>query len=204
MACRRWPAARMRENHMNANNQPTPDLSRFDDRSFNRGVGRFREALWLLVRQALFPNGFLRCYRLKSAVLRAFGASVGRGVVIKPGVRVSFPWRLKIGNHVWIGEEANILSLADVTIGNDVVISQRAFLCTGSHDWSDPAFALITRPITIEDGAWIAADVFVAPGVTVGKQAVATAGSVVTHDLPPEMICSGNPCVPVKERRFRD
>jgi putative colanic acid biosynthesis acetyltransferase WcaF len=99
-------------------------------------------------------------------------------------------------------EEAYLLNLAPIVIGRNACISQRAFLCTGSHDWSDIHFRLITAPITVKNGAWICANVFVGPGVTIGTNAVATAGSVVTQSLPPGMICSGNPCVPVKERRL--
>lgn len=176
------------------------DLSRFDNSDFDRGAGRCREAAWIALRSILFLHCPLPCYRLRSRALTAFGARVGRGVAIKPGVNITFPWRLTIGNHCWLGEETWVLDLAPVTIGSNVCVSQRAFLCTGSHDWSDPLFRLTTAPIVIGDGAWICANVFVGPGVTVGKGAVATAGSVVTGDLPAGMICSGNPCVPVRRR----
>jgi putative colanic acid biosynthesis acetyltransferase WcaF len=178
-----------------------PDLSRFSNRGYQRGAGRLKELLWLLSR-GLFFRG-LPLNALRRFLLRSFGAHVGKGAVIKPGVKVTFPWRLTLGDHVWLGEEVFILNLAPVTIGNHVCISQRAFLCTGSHDWSDPYFGLVTKPITIHDGVWICAGAFVGPGVTIGRNAVATAGSVVTHDLPEGMICGGNPCVPLKPRVFR-
>lgn len=170
---------------------------------FERGASSAVELAWLFARKYFFENSVLPINGVRRGILRRFGARVGAGVIIKPRVRIHFPWRLELGEHVWLGEELYILNLAPVTIGPNVCVSQRSFLCTGSHDWSDPAFPLVTRPITLEEGAWIAAGVFVGPGVTVGRNAVATAGSVVLSDLPPNMICSGNPCVPVKERKFR-
>jgi putative colanic acid biosynthesis acetyltransferase WcaF len=94
------------------------------------------------------------------------------------------------------------LNLAPIRLGSNVVISQRAFLCTGNHDWSDHRFGLIIKPIVVEDGAWIGANAFVGPGVVIGSHAVVTAGSVVTKDVEPYSICAGNPCKKVAERRI--
>ncbi len=124
--------------------------------------------------------------------------------MIAPRVNIHMPWKLTIGDHSWIGEEVFILSLEQVTIGSNVCISQRAFLCAGNHDYSSPTFDYMGAPITIGDGAWIGAQSFVGPGVTVGVDTVVTAGSVVVKSLPDGQVCSGNPCVPVRERRFRD
>ena len=109
----------------------------------------------------------------------------GRGVVVKPGARIKFPWRLSIGDHSWIGEDAWIDNLAPVAIGADCCLSQGAYLCTGSHDWSRPSFDLLTKPIVVHDGAWIAARAVVGPGVTVGEGAVLCLGSTATRDLTP-------------------
>jgi putative colanic acid biosynthesis acetyltransferase WcaF len=133
-------------------------------------------------------------------MLRWFGAKVGQGVYIKPRVNIHLPWKLAIGDHTWIGEEVFILNFEPVTIGEHCCISQRAFLCTGNHDYRDPAMSYRNAPITIGPGAWVGAQVFVAPGVTVGSEAVVTAGSVVVTDLPAAMVCSGNPCAPRKPR----
>ena len=157
----------------------------------------------MLMRCMFFLNAFPWPTCLRVLLLRLFGARIGRGAVIRSRVNIWLPWRLELGDHVWLGEEVFLLNLAPVCIGSNVCISQRAFLCTGSHDWSDPHFGLVTKPIRIEDGVWICANVFVGPGVTIGRNAVVTAGSVVTRDLPPDMISSGNPCVPVRERRIR-
>lgn len=177
-----------------------PDLSEFSNEDFDRGTGRGREFLWRLLQPVFFRRTALKWYRTRRWLLRRFGAEIADGVVVKPGARVTFPWRLVVGKNSWIGEEALLLSLEQIRIGANVCISQRAFLCTGSHDWSSPRFDLLTEPIVVEEGAWICANVFVGPGVKIGHNAVATAGSVVTQDLPPDMICSGNPCVPVRER----
>lgn len=123
--------------------------------------------------------------RQRVLALRAFGARIEEGVVIKPHVRVKFPWRLSIGAHSWIGEEVWIDNLADVSIGAHCCVSQGAYLCTGSHDWRSETFDLITEPIRISDGAWICARASVAPGVTIGAGAVVGLGSIITRDVEP-------------------
>ena len=126
-------------------------------------------------------------------MLRLFGARIGRGVVVRSGVNVTFPWRFIAGDHVWIGEDVLILSLAPVTIGSHVCISQRAFLCTGSHAWRRETFDLRTRAITIGDSVWIAAQAFVGAGVSVGSGSVVSAGTVVTESVPENSLAKGNP-----------
>ncbi len=130
---------------------------------------------------------------LRVILLRMFGAKVGSGVVVRTGVRITFPWRLSIGSHVWIGEEVLILSLAPVIIGSNVCISQRTFLCTGSHDFRSPKFDLITKAINLEDRTWVAAQAFVGPGVTVHSGAVVAGGAVVMEDVPANVLVVGNP-----------
>jgi putative colanic acid biosynthesis acetyltransferase WcaF len=136
-------------------------------------------------------------------LLRLFGARIGIGVVIKPGARVKYPWLLRLGNHCWIGEDCWIDNLAPVHIGSNVCVSQGAYLCTGSHDWSDPVFGLITRPISVRDGAWICARAFVGPGVEVGEGAVVAAGAVATKNIPPYAVYAGNPAVQTGERKLK-
>ena len=166
----------------------------------DRGRPKWFEALWYLVKCVLFLTPLPFPLALKRSVLRGFGARVGHGVVIKPRVNIHFPWKLTIGNHAWIGEEVFILNFEPVSIGAQCCLSQRAFLCTGNHDYRSPDMRYRNRPITIADGAWIGAQTFVAPGITVGSEAVITAGSVVTTDLPAGMVCGGNPCAPVRAR----
>ena len=125
---------------------------------------------------------------------------MGNGVVIKPRVNIHFPWKLAVGDHAWIGEEVFILNLESVTIGAHCRISQRAFLCTGNHDYRQINMPYRNQPITIEDGVWVGAQVFVAPDVNIGTEAVIVAGSVVTGHQPARMVCGGNPCAPLKNR----
>lgn len=179
------------------------DLSTFSTGSFERGAGALKESLWLLVSLLLFQLCPLKLSALKSWMLRRFGAQVGHGVVFKPQVKITFPWKLTLGDYVWLGEECWLLNLAPIIIADNVCISQRAFLCTGNHDYKSPAFDLITQPIRVESGAWVGAGAFVGPGVTLGGHAVLTAGSVATQDLEPYGIYRGNPAELVKLRVVR-
>jgi putative colanic acid biosynthesis acetyltransferase WcaF len=174
-------------------------LSKYDNHNFDRGRPRWVEALWLFV-QALFVSSWLPGASHRRWFLKRFGARVGENVDLKPGLRVKFPWRLYIGDFVWVGEDAWIDNLADAEIGSHCCISQGTYLCTGSHDWSAPTFDLIVKPIRIENGAWIAARAVVGPGVTVGEGAVLGLGSVATRDLVPWTVYQGCPAEPVRER----
>lgn len=176
-----------------------PDLSGFQNRGFSRGASSWKEGLWWVVRSLLFAPWFPLPSALKVASLRAFGAQVGEGVVIRSRVNITFPWRVQIGDHVWIGDEVLILSLAPVLIGSHVCLSQRAFLCTGSHDFSKETFDLITRPIVIGQGSWIGAQSFVGPGVTFGEGGRCLAGAVVVKDVAAGTTVGG---VPAKEISF--
>lgn len=155
---------------------------------------------WILVRWAFFETALPWPSAWKVRLLRWFGARVGRGVVIRSKVAVSFPWRLRVGNFSWLGEGVRILSLAPVEIGAHVCVSQEAYLCTGSHDYRRRDFRLITQPIRIANHAWVGARAFVAPGVTLGEGAVAAAGSVVTQSVEARQIVQGNPATVVRER----
>ena len=166
----------------------------------DRGRSVAGEALWYIVKCLFFLTPWPWPSRFKCSVLRSFGAKVGRGVVLKPRVNIHFPWKLKIGDFTWIGEEVYLLNLEPVSIGEHCCLSQRAFLCTGNHDYRQVDMRFRNRSIQIDDGAWIGAQVFVAPGVTIGGEAVITAGSVVTGNQPARMVCGGNPCVPLKPR----
>jgi putative colanic acid biosynthesis acetyltransferase WcaF len=159
-------------------------LDRYDARGFDRGRSRIVEALWLIC-GGLFVSSGLPGSLLRVLILRAFGARIAPGVVIKPHVRVKFPWRLSIGAHSWIGEDVWIDNLAQVSIGAQCCISQAAYLCTGSHNWSKETFDLVTKPIVIEDKVWICAKTTIGPGVRVGEGAVLALGSVATRDLDP-------------------
>src|SRR2546421_11909824 len=125
------------------------DLSIYDNSDFDRGAPRWKEALWMLVRCLFFQNSFPWPSDLRVELLRSFGAKIGRGVVIRANVNISFPWRLIIGDNVWIGEDVGILSLALVEIGSSVCIRHRPYLCAGRHDFLDSLFELETRSVLI-------------------------------------------------------
>lgn len=177
-------------------------LCDFRNLEFSRGRSAVVEALWLvlssLLMQSSLPGSFHR--RL---LLRIFGAQIGRGVVIRKGVKVKFPWRLRVGDCSWIGEDAWIDNLAAVEICANCCISQGAYLCTGNHDWSRPTFDLKGGGIRIEEGAWVAARAVVGPNVVVGRAAILTLGSVATKSLDAWTINMGNPAVVVGWRKLR-
>ena len=166
----------------------------------DRGRPKLVEAMWYLLKCLFFLSPLPWPSPFKCALLRLFGATIGKGVVIKPRVNIHFPWKLNVGDFAWIGEEVFVLNFEPVTIGAHCCISQRAFLCTGNHDYRQPEMPYRNQPIIVEEGAWVGAQVFVAPGVTIGAEAVITAGSVVTKNQPERMVCGGNPCVPTKSR----
>jgi len=179
-------------------------LDTFSNAEFDRGASRAKEALWQLVRWFFFETSLPWPSSIKCSLLRAFGATVGKGVVIRPRVGISFPWRLRVGDHSWLGEGVRILSLAEVEIGAHVCVSQEAYLCTGSHDYKRPDFRLITQPIRLANHSWVGARAFLAPGVELGEAAVAAAGSVVTKSVSARQIVQGNPAQVVRERTTGD
>jgi len=169
------------------------NLSKFDNSGFVRGAPAWKEALWWVVRSLFFAPWFPVPSTWKCAALHLFGAKVGRDVVIRSRVNITFPWRFECGDHVWLGDEVMILSLDRVVIGSNVCISQRAFLCTGSHDFRKESFDLVTKPIVIEDGCWVGACAFIGPGVTLFENTVCAAGAVVIRDAGPDTVVAGNP-----------
>jgi putative colanic acid biosynthesis acetyltransferase WcaF len=140
------------------------------------------------------------CYGLRNAILRAFGARLGRAVRIYPDARIFHPWLLQVGDCSTIGPGADIYNLGEVRIGANVLISKNAHLCAGSHDYRQPNLPLLKLPITIGDEVWICADAFIGPGVTVGRGAVLGARAVVLRDVPEGAIVGGNPARAIGRR----
>jgi len=176
-------------------------LDKFDSSlGLNRGASKYKEIFWYIIKVFFFLSALPYPSQFKCWLLRCFGATVGEGVVIKPRVNIHFPWKLEIGNHVWIGEEAFLLNFELLKIGNNVCISQRAFLCGGNHDYKIPSMPYRNGTITLEDGCWIGANVFVAPNVNIGENTVVSAGSVVTKSLYENGVYRGNPVELIKKR----
>lgn len=159
-------------------------LASFTRAGYSKGAPVWTCALWVAVGQPLQAS-VLCPTRLRTALLRAFGARLSPGVLIRHGVRIHWPWKLTVGDDTWIGAEAWLLNLEPITIGADVCISQQAMLCTGSHRADHPGFAFDNGPIVIDDGAWIATRATILRGVTVGADAVVGAGCVVSRDVAP-------------------
>jgi putative colanic acid biosynthesis acetyltransferase WcaF len=174
-------------------------LGKYNNGWFSRGRSKFVEILWLVL-DAAFVRSRVPGSVHRRAILCAFGALIGKRVLIKPGVRIKFPWRLEIGNDSWVGEDVWIDNLAPVKIGSNCCISQGVYICTGSHNWGTPTFDLIVKSVKIEDGAWLASRSVIGPGVIVGEGAVLSLGSVATSDLAPWGIYQGIPATFVKQR----
>lgn len=176
------------------------DLSRFRVPPGFRGRSLLTIQLWHIVAGTLFRFSPRRAWGWRRALLRLFGAQVGKGVHVLPSARVTYPWFVRIGDHAWVGEDVTLYSFAMIEVGEHAVISQRSYICAGSHDYRDPAFAITASPIVIGPESWVATDVFVGPGVTVGRGAVVGARSCVMSDVPEMMVAVGNPCRVLKRR----
>jgi putative colanic acid biosynthesis acetyltransferase WcaF len=180
------------------------DLSRFRLPAGFRGRSAAFVQLWWIVQATLFRLSPQGLYGWRRCLLRLFGARIGCGVLVRPTVRITFPWKVSVGNNSWIGDDVVLYSLGPITIGANAVVSQKSYLCAGSHDPHSVSFDISAVPIRIGDECWIATDVFVAPGVTIGDGAVIGARSSVFHDIPAGMVCHGNPAVPVRPRHAED
>lgn len=169
------------------------------DPSFSLG-NRFARTVWGMVCALFFRPTPRPCHAWRRFVLRIFGAKLGGNCHIYPKAIIWAPWNLVCGCEVGIANDAIIYNQALVTLGNRCVISQGSHLCTGTHDYESPGFELYAKPITIGAHAWVAAECFVHPGITIGEGTVIGARSVVTRDMPAWMVCAGNPCEPRKSR----
>ncbi|MDT0120618.1 putative colanic acid biosynthesis acetyltransferase [Kocuria marina subsp. indica] len=161
----------------------TRRLATFTGRGYDKGRGTLQCAAWALVAEPL-QRSVLCPPSVRTRILRAFGAQIGEGTLIRHDVRIHWPWKLTVGENSWIGVGAWLLNLEPITIGSDVCVSQGAMLCTGSHRADDPAFEFDNAPITVADGAWIALRATVLRGVTVGEGAIVGATALVTRDVP--------------------
>jgi putative colanic acid biosynthesis acetyltransferase WcaF len=162
---------------------PRFNLAGFTKQGYERGALIPVQILWLVVSKSVLMKWWWPA-RLRVVVLRAFGADIGESVQIRHEVKIHWPWKLKIGDNSWIGEQAWILNLENVTIGSDTCISQDVLLCTGSHDQRSPTFEFDNGPITIGDGVWVAARATVLRGVHIADNATIGANALVVKDVP--------------------
>ena len=176
------------------------DLSTFKVPEKFRGGGKFKVQLWGLVQYFLFHTSPQFMYGYRNFLLKIFGAKIGKNVLIRPSVKITYPWKLSIGDNTWIGEDCYLYNLAEIKIGSNVSIAHRNFFNTGGHEYTKTTFDIFAKPITINDQVWITSEVYVSPGVTVNKGTVIGVRSVVFKDIPEGVVCYGNPAKIIKNR----
>jgi len=176
------------------------DLSRFRMPSGFRGHSAIYVQCWWLVQWFLFRPSPQAFYGFRRFLLHLFGAQVGKQVLVRQTAWITYPWKVSIGDYSWIGDEVVLYSLGHIVIGSHTVISQRSYLCAGTHDYTQPTFDISAPQIHIADQVWVAADVFIGPGVSIGEGAVVGARSSVFQDLPAGMFCLGNPAKAIRPR----
>lgn len=165
-----------------------------------RGRPAWFVQLWWFVQASFFKHSPQFAYKFRALLLRSFGAKVGSNVVIRPSASFTYPWKVTIGDGAWIGDDVVVYSLGEITIGDNSVVSQRSYLCAGDHDYNRIDFPIRARSITIGRSAWIATDVFVGPGVTIGDNSIVGARSSVFKDIPSGVVGFGSPFKVVKTR----
>lgn len=161
---------------------------------------RIARVAWNLVYMILYRPSPVPLHGWRRFLLRCFRAKIAEGAHAYPTARIWAPWNLVMGRNSCLGSHVDCYSVAVVSLGDDAIVSQYSYLCSASHDYQDPGFQLVAAPITIGSMAWIAADVFIGPGVTVGEGAVVGARSTVLKDVPPWAVAAGNPCKVIKHR----
>jgi putative colanic acid biosynthesis acetyltransferase WcaF len=160
-------------------------------------------SIWTVVQSTLWGLCWKRVIFLRPAIMRVFGAKIPLRSLISGGVKFHFPWAFQAGNDIAIGPDVVFYNLGGVKLGSRVVISQNAYLCGGTHDYTISTYPLITKPIVIEDDVWVCAGAFLGPGITIGQGAVVGARSVVTKDVPPWKVVAGNPARVIKDRKMK-
>ena len=175
------------------------DLSQYDNNWYQPG-SKIKRFLWYFINELFLKWRVNPSSGLKIFWLKCFGAQIGKGVVLKPGDNIKYPWKLTIGNHCWIGEDVWIDNLDQVTIEDHVCISQGALLICGNHNYKSITFDLMMGPIILKQGSWVGAKSTVGPGVTLESHAVLALGSVASNTLEAYGIYRGNPAVRIKER----
>ncbi|MBS3915951.1 MAG: WcaF family extracellular polysaccharide biosynthesis acetyltransferase [Bacteroidetes bacterium] len=176
------------------------NLQAFDNSWYHPGRGVFARSLWFVFEVIL--ESWLPGSMWRRMLLNAFGAEIGKRVVIKPRVRIKYPWRLTIGENSWIGEGVWIDNLGDVNIGANCCLSQGAMLLCGNHNYKKSGFDLMVGDITLEEGVWIGARALVCPGIHCGSHSILYAQSTATKNLEARKIYSGNPAQFVREREM--
>ena len=165
-----------------------------------RGRNKIIVQLWWIIQSSLFAWSPQILYGWRRFLLRLFGAEIGDNVKIRPSARFTYPWKVKIGKNSWVGDDCIFYSLGRIEVGENVAIAHSVYFCTGYHDVESVSFDIKQSPIVIENEVWLTNDVFIGPGVKIGRGCVVGARSSVFSDMPEGMICYGTPAKPIKER----
>ncbi len=157
---------------------------------------------WAIVWNCLYRTSPRICHGWRRFLLRFFGATIGYGVHPYPSSRIWAPWNLEMGDHSCLADNIDCYCVDKITVGSHSTVSQYSYLCTASHDYTDPSMPLTTAPIVIGENVWIAADVFVGPGVAIGDGAVIGARSSVFRNIEPWTVVAGGPAMFIKKREL--
>ena len=177
------------------------DLSKYNNSWYKPG-GTIKRLTWYFINVLFFINPLNPSSAIKIILLKLFGAKIGKGVTIKPGVNIKYPWKLGIDDYTWIGENVWIDNLDQVNIGKNCCISQGALVLCGNHNYKKETFDLMIAPITLEDGVWVGAQSMLTPGTICKTHAVISVQSVASGELEAYYIYRGNPCIKVKSRNM--
>ena len=165
---------------------------------------KFARLLWIIIWSCLFRPSPKILHGWRRSLLRLFGAKIGHGAHPHPSTRIWAPWNLEMGEHSCLANNTDCYCVNRICIGAHSTVSQYSFLCTASHDYTNPTMPLSTAPIKIGEGVWIAADVFVGPGIEIGDGAVIGARSSVFRSVEPWTVVAGNPAKVIKRREMRN
>jgi putative colanic acid biosynthesis acetyltransferase WcaF len=163
---------------------------------------RVARSIWHVVWLLLFRPTPRILHPWRCLLLRLFGAKLGKAVHPYPSARIWAPWNLEMGDHACLSEEVDCYCVDKIRIGANSTVSQYSYLCAASRDYTKHGMPLVTAPITIGSRVWVAADVFVGPGVNIGDGAMITARSSVFTDVPEWTVARGNPATAVKQRKY--
>ena len=176
------------------------ELKKFTVPNTFRGKSKVTIQIWWIIQDTIFAWSPQFFYGWRRFLLRLFGAKIGKGVLVRSSVKITYPWNVDIGDYSWIGEENVLYSLGKITIGKNVALAHKVYINTGGHDYKKTSFDIFAKPVIIEDQCWITNDVYIAPGVTIGKGSIIGARSTVLSNMPSGKICVGMPAKPIKDR----
>lgn len=177
-------------------------LSSYNQDDYDRGRNNFVIIFWWIIQATIFRFSFHNMYEFRAILLRCFGADIGKGTKIRSSAKFTYPWKVKIGDYSWVGDQVTFYSLDNIVIGSNTIISQNSYLCTGTHDIRDSSFKLITKPVYVGDCCWVATDCFIHPGIRINDNSIISAKSNVLKDTERGFIYAGNPAKKIKKREI--